>query len=421
MREREPLNWSMALPWKVLGVTVHIHILFPCVASGVILWVATSRDFAPGLWLQACTVLALLFACVFLHEMGHVIGARRVDGDALEVQLWPLGGLAPVDVPHSPRALFWATAYGPAVNLALAAGAGAALLVLGFVPPWNPLASPLNPRLYQWREGLTYFSFANRGQSETWYYRDLDAKQTQRVNITFDQDEDGQWHHRSSPTVALPDPRDKTQVVLANARTPLEAARVSGWTLLLAQFFAVNWLLLWVNLLPAFPLDGGRLFQCWLWRRGDWRQATATASYAGFLVMLAVGVYAIAVNDILPAGLAAVIYLQSRQQLIQLERTEEESSTTLGYDFSQGFTSLERGEEAEARAPARPAAKSNWLRRWLQRRAGERRAREAQQREADERRLDELLEKIHRAGRQALTEEEWRFLNRFSSKYPNRK
>jgi hypothetical protein len=48
-----------------------------------------------------------------------------------------------------------------------------------------------------------------------------------------------------------------------------------------------------------------------------------------------------------------------------------------------------------------------------------RRRREASE-AADERRMDEILEKIHREGRTALSEEEQRFLVRVSVKYKKR-
>ena len=41
-------------------------------------------------------------------------------------------------------------------------------------------------------------------------------------------------------------------------------------------------------------------------------------------------------------------------------------------------------------------------------------------READERRLDELLEKIQKLGKNALTDEEHRFMKRVSDRYRNR-
>ena len=36
----------------------------------------------------------LVFLSILLHELGHCFAARRVGGDAHEILLWPLGGLA---------------------------------------------------------------------------------------------------------------------------------------------------------------------------------------------------------------------------------------------------------------------------------------------------------------------------------------
>jgi hypothetical protein len=100
------------------------------------------------------------------------------------------------------------------------------------------------------------------------------------------------------------------------------------------------------------------------------------------------------------------------QQWIILETGGEDS--LFGYDFSQGYTSLEPRERPQRRR--RP----NALQRWLQRRAARKLQRELEQREAEERRMDELLEKVQREGLGALNEEERRFLTRVSAKYRNR-
>src|SRR5205807_4989903 len=104
---------------------------------------ATQKGALPGDWLIAAGLIALLFLSVLLHEFGHCFGARFVDGDAHEILLWPLGGLAYVEVPHTPRANFITTLAGPLVNLLLCVISGLVLWYAeGLRPPWNPLWSP---------------------------------------------------------------------------------------------------------------------------------------------------------------------------------------------------------------------------------------------------------------------------------------
>ena len=86
--------------------------------------------------------MLILFVSVLLHEFGHCFAARATGGDAHEVLLWPLGGLASVELPDRPRSHLLTAAAGPAVNVVLAVAAGLLLLVCGdqaFRPIWNPL------------------------------------------------------------------------------------------------------------------------------------------------------------------------------------------------------------------------------------------------------------------------------------------
>jgi hypothetical protein len=122
-------------------------------------------------------------------------------------------------------------------------------------------------------------------------------------------------------------------------------------------------------------------------------------------------VYAIVTDETLFLLLALFIYVTCRQQFILLETGGEES--LFGYDFSQGYTSLERDQPPPRRRPG-------VLKRWLQNRAAQRMQREQETREKEERRMDELLEKVQREGLQALTDEERRFLTRVSARYRNR-
>ena len=60
-----------------------------------------------------------LFAIVLLHEFGHALACRQVGGQANQIVLWPLGGVAYVAPPPRPGAMLWSIAAGPLVNVAL--------------------------------------------------------------------------------------------------------------------------------------------------------------------------------------------------------------------------------------------------------------------------------------------------------------
>jgi Zn-dependent protease len=345
---RDPLTWAIPLG-TLFGVTIRVHILFPFVAVGLILRAAFQPGAAPDAWMIAAGLVGLLFVSVLLHEFGHCFGARLADGDCHEILMWPLGGLASVEVPHTARANFIATAAGPLVNLLLCAVSGAALAYFSIRPPFNPWWNPYGGELFHW---------------------------------------DGNAVEKVAP--------------------PL---------LWLARFFYLNWFLALLNLvLIGFPLDGGRLFQCALWPRFGFRQATLAAVFAGFMVALIVGIYAMVRDDnpVLALCLAVFIYATCRQQYLILEHGGEDS--VFGYDFSQGYTSLERDQPPAAPPRRRPSL----FQRWLQNRAARKLQREMEQREAEENRMDELLAKVQRDGLHALTDEERRFLTRVSAKYRNR-
>jgi Zn-dependent protease len=60
-----------------------------------------------------------LFLIVLTHEFGHSLACRQVGGQANQIVLWPLGGVAYVSPPQRPGAMLWSIAAGPLVNVAL--------------------------------------------------------------------------------------------------------------------------------------------------------------------------------------------------------------------------------------------------------------------------------------------------------------
>ncbi|MBL8849452.1 MAG: hypothetical protein JNG89_07200 [Planctomycetaceae bacterium] len=174
--------------------------------------------------------------------------------------------------------------------------------------------------------------------------------------------------------------------------------------------FDLNWLLLLVNLIPVHPLDGGNMLQSILTAR--WVDAE-TARFATLRVGMAVGllgaVSGLMFDQIWLVFLGFLIFCMDLHEFFMLQMSDQLDDSFLGYDFSQGYTSLERSPSAERRA--------GFIQRWRQRRAARKREREAQERIETEQLLDELLDKVHREGIQTLTDSERRFLQKASSRY----
>src|ERR1700722_10679010 len=101
---RDPMSWALPV-FRAFGVQVKVHIFFFVVTIGLFL---RELSLNPDLWWVDVFLLTIvvLFGVILIHEYGHCFGARFVDGDAKEILIWPLGGLAFVDVPHTPRANF---------------------------------------------------------------------------------------------------------------------------------------------------------------------------------------------------------------------------------------------------------------------------------------------------------------------------
>jgi Zn-dependent protease len=356
---RDPFSWSLPLG-RLFGIVIRAHILFPIFILIMWLRVATApaAEYPPGTGLEVLVMMGLLFVSVLLHEFGHCFAARMVDGEGNEVMLWPLGGLAKCDVPHTPRANFITAAGGPLMNLLLCA---LAALVLA----WCSLRPSLDPRVDQLWDTVLY-----NWQESAWYGSEHAAAQNVR--------------------------------------------QLEYWQVLVARFFWLNWFGFLLNVcIIGFPLDGGQMLQAALWPRLGYRRSMMTAIFIGFVFMFIIGIYSLVIKDPLILCLAGFIYFSCKHQWILLETGAEDS--VFGYDFSQGYTSLERDQP-----PAPRKKRPNFIQRWLQRRKQLKIQREQEQAEADERRMDQLLEKIAREGKGALTDEEERFLKRVSDKYRNR-
>ncbi|OUU20752.1 MAG: hypothetical protein CBC13_10020 [Planctomycetia bacterium TMED53] len=301
------------------GITIRIHWIF--LIWGLFEWLALSRTppgsdpATAGSLASGSTVLyylGFLFASVFLHEMGHCRAARKVGGNAREVLLWPLGGLATVDIPDRPANHLAVAVGGPLVNLVL------------------------------WLILLPLAIFSGDGLGSFFL----------RMPVS----------------------------------DPISIAA------------AVNLDLLLFNLLPAFPLDGGRILHSIVWsREGDWKAhkvlitSGRVVSVGLFLVWLLVA----GASGFLLA-MALIIFFQSHV----MAKADVDSDR----EWWQGSD------------PQRESWWSRQKQRYLDQQQERKEKHEADRRQ----RVDQLLEKVSREGIDSLTQDERTFLEKISREYEGR-
>lgn len=135
-----PLMWLLngSLPLlTIFGIRVRVHASLILLILLELVLAETKVGLGPR---NAITAMSILFVSVLLHEFGHCFGARMMGGEAHEILMWPLGGLASTDPPHRPWPSFVTTAMGPAVNFFICILTGAAITLLNHSIPWFPFS-----------------------------------------------------------------------------------------------------------------------------------------------------------------------------------------------------------------------------------------------------------------------------------------
>src|SRR5271167_3293458 len=104
--------------FQFAGITVFLHWSWLLVAYFQIVN-RNNRLFHYDFYAWNVLEYVTLFGIVLLHEFGHALACRQVGGQAEQIVLWPLGGVAYVQPPPRPGALLWSIAAGPLVNVIL--------------------------------------------------------------------------------------------------------------------------------------------------------------------------------------------------------------------------------------------------------------------------------------------------------------
>jgi stage IV sporulation protein FB len=348
-------SWCPITLGRWCGTQVRVHWLLVFFVLLTLLGAALGKDHRAA---ETAAWLALLILAVIVHELGHASMALWLGGEPEEVRLWPLGSLASPAPPSPSRwhETMWVAVAGPLTSLTLALTTAISLHMAGATMAFNPFGNP----------------------------------------------------------------KDGTGAPLLSNGNPAVPFTMLWW---IGWFGYLNWVIFLANLIPALPMDGGRVFRSVLVSPGlghprDSMVGPHLAAAVAILLVL-FGLARLIFSEhsagaVMVLGLALLVYITVRVEARGFEEGAFYDEGIFGYDFSEGYTSLE-GSGPKVR-PCRQSA----LKRWRQKRSALRRQRRLAREAAEEQRMDEILAKLHGQGRSALTDEEHRFLIRVSARYKGR-
>ncbi len=141
--------------FRLFGINVFMHWSWLVIA--VIRLQYRGLEYGSYVWYALEYVT--LFLIVLLHEFGHALACRSVGGQANQIILWPLGGVAYVAPPPRPGAVLWSIVAGPLVNVVLAPVL-TGLLLLSHSGNWAEAAPNLNGYIQAiWFTNLALLAF----------------------------------------------------------------------------------------------------------------------------------------------------------------------------------------------------------------------------------------------------------------------
>lgn len=179
----------------------------------------------------------------------------------------------------------------------------------------------------------------------------------------------------------------------------------------LLMIFSINWLLLLINLIPVLPLDGGKILQVFLSRRFDETVVHMVLLNVSFWIGglgMVIGLCSLAVWVVF---FSALLLMLNLLEFSTVSSQDSFDDSTFGYDFSQGYTSLERSSSQLSEK------KSGFFQKWRKKRKLQKEQREREKSLNAEKQLDLLLHKVHEFGLESLTPKERQQLNQVSARY----
>jgi stage IV sporulation protein FB len=224
------MRWSYRIG-RLAGTEIKVHVTFLLLVG---LWAIQGYDEGGAAGALAGTLALLaLFACILLHEFGHILMARRYGVRTPDVILLPIGGVARLErIPDVPRQELLIALAGPAVTLAI-------IVVLYFL--------------------------------------------------------------------------------LRLTGSEVRLGELSPESPFLAQLLTVNLYLLLFNLIPAFPMDGGRVLRALLASRLGLVRGTRIAASLGQMLAMAGGLYGIVGKEPFLILIAFFVFLGANAEASAVE------------------------------------------------------------------------------------------------------
>ncbi len=191
--------------------------------------------------------------------------------------------------------------------------------------------------------------------------------------------------------------------------------------------FWINWALLCINLIPAFPFDGGRALRAAIMLKlptADRRLVGQTVTRFAQLGALCLLVLAWVSRDVHTHGpaptwfalvlLAIFLFFSARQEEQQLEERIAETDLTKS-DFMDLLADFAEFEPEEPLPPPK-----SLFTRWREQRSEAKEKIRRAQEAADEARVDDVLDRLHKLGMDQLPAADRSLLNRVSERYRRR-